>query len=788
MAGRNLFAEQSPRGRNLFAQEAPVFQDLPADFKPEMFAGEPEQSERPFDIAALRTSQTPATGEPRRAAGTVSALARPLLETGLATAGAVIGTPATPGPGTLAGGGLGFAIGAELADHLDEFLGLRERQPLSVELTEAGKDVAKGAAFEAGGQSLVKVAVPVAKAVAGAVAKIPSKASAIKEAGEIIAANTSSGPIIAKNIEEARVLEEAIPGLKFSRGQATGDPAIIKFERARARMPGEVAAQQAEQTAKNTAAVREFISKQKGAEGIEDAITPLLRQQESVESAIAATGERLGKEAARLTEGLPATDAGKVIREELRAAEKEARRQAGELFEQVPEFEINASRLLTKIEQLSKPLSKFEDVGKNIPEEFGFYKEVLEGGPVTPQDLQGLRSQVAESIRDAKQAATPNNRKVSRLTQLLDEVDSVLAEAGVGEGTAASALKTAQKFFRKEVIEKFRKGTTSDVLKQVAKGDKITNANVASSFFKPGPRGAEAVQEFMSSVGDKATAKKALVDFVQQDLIEKAVNPSTGEMVGNKLKTWLAKNNHALTELGIKENFSTIQKASDAVEQAFKNKAVFDKSVASKLLNSDVGTEVKNAFAKGSKKAAARQLVGKLKGDKKALSGLQNATIDHIITQAETTAVDAFKNPIVSVAALERESRKFGPALEVLFEGAPDKLKALELYKSTLRTLQRTEKSPLGGGSDTFENIMTALSKASGITSLKSVNIAKAFLRPISEMREAQVNALLNRAAFDPDFAKTLIDASKGKPADQVIRRLQGHIASLTAKEISPEE
>ena len=41
--------------------------------------------------------------------------------------------------------------------------------------------------------------------------------------------------------------------------------------------------------------------------------------------------------------------------------------------------------------------------------------------------------------------------------------------------------------------------------------------------------------------------------------------------------------------------------------------------------------------------------------DKKALAGVQNATIDHIIKQAETTAVDVFQQPIISVAALDKQ-------------------------------------------------------------------------------------------------------------------------------------
>jgi hypothetical protein len=175
-------------------------EDFDADYQAELQT-QIEQSEIPFSgVAALRGSTSPTTGEPREAAYLTSQISRPFLETGLGIAGASLGTGATPGVGTIAGGGLGYAIGKDLADKLDQFMGLKEEKPLLLEFIDPIIDIPTGAAYEAGGLSLAKAAGPALKFVASKI-PIPTKKGTIKAAGEVLAAQTEKGPIIAKNIE-----------------------------------------------------------------------------------------------------------------------------------------------------------------------------------------------------------------------------------------------------------------------------------------------------------------------------------------------------------------------------------------------------------------------------------------------------------------------------------------------------------------------------------------------------------------------------------------------------------
>ena len=918
---------------NMLATKYPkAYGDLPAKYTPQKpgqdigsflettpkWTGREQQMAEPMSVARIPGSS--AIGESQGAKGLTREampVLRPAIEAGASIGTALVASPSTPA-GMAVAGGLGYGMGSEAADLIEQWAGAPSRQqPETVvgQLGQSAKDVAFGTTMEMGGQLAVKGISASAKFAMNKLKDIGktlppmTKAGAEKRAGEILAAQTADGPLVAQNMAEAEALEEAIPGLKFSRGQSTGDPGIIKFERARARMPGAAAQTQLDQSARNTQAIRSFIDEQKGTAGISDVIEPLSIRREGLQTGVETAGRELEKEGAQLT-GMGAVETGEVIRGAARTGKRVAQKEAGKLFEDVPEFPIDANKLISKIDELSQPSSKFEIVGKNIPEEFPQYKKVLEDaqGITTPQDLQGLRSNLTDSLRDAQSAASPNNRVISRLSQLIGEVDTVLKEAGeiadkgdlatykgktvnpkkiqrqlnevteklkgteelskakpdvdkiyselqnksvpgimqqvaepeenyvkrlvkdyqkilkkdppmlqakekpmskylkekkeslekvmsgleVTESSTkiegAQKLKTAQQFFKKEVIEKFKTGTTGDILKKGAGGDKVSNAQIASRYFKPGRTGAEQADDFIKSVGDNKEAKVALEDYIKQDLLSASTNPLTGEIVETKLKTWLSKYKPSLKKLGLENKFDSVVKATEELNKAKDIQIAFDKSVASKILNSDVDSAVKNAFASGSKKKSAERLMRQLRGDKKAISGLQNATVDHIITNAETTATDAFNNPVLSLAKVEREFKKLKPALDVVFKDSPTKLTALNNFKKALGIMQRGKTSPLGGGSDTAENVITAMSKASGLTHSRTLNIVKALSKPLRDMGDDQVNAILNRAAFDPEFAMTLNLAAKGAPVKVIKDRLKGHLVALGLRETFKKE
>lgn len=84
-------------------------------------------------------------------AQTAAKIARPALEYGGATVGAMAGAPLGPA-GSVAGAATLYAGGKSVADLIDEYVGLKESPSLGKRLAQGAKDVTTGGLMEMGGQ------------------------------------------------------------------------------------------------------------------------------------------------------------------------------------------------------------------------------------------------------------------------------------------------------------------------------------------------------------------------------------------------------------------------------------------------------------------------------------------------------------------------------------------------------------------------------------------------------------------------------------------------------------
>ena len=763
---------------------------------------------------------------------------RPVLETAGATTGAIVGggaglltgpgAPAATPTGAALGGGLGYAMASELADLFENFMGLREPQPISVEFEEAAKNVALGTTMEMGGQAIVPGLAATGKALknipgvqaTGEFLKEaipPLKAKVVRQrAGEVLAAMTDNGPIIAQNMDEARALEQTIPGLKFQRGQLTGDPNIIKFERALEREPGSFAKDQLERKAANTQAVKDFIESQKGPGTLEDTKKILQAQRDLAEKGVMQSRGALEAATTELGKGQGVREAGTTIKAELKAGKEAAKKEGKKLYQSIPDFEINAKSLVDKINDISKPMTEYEDISKNVPNDlFNRFKEKLikAEGKTTPRDLEGFQSELKAKLREIESPGGEiNERKASRLKSAINAINNVLDN--VGESVDVASQKTlkgkefmvkqlkarlenaktpeaanqlqdliakaeqniietkrtaapageqyreARKFWKTEVIDKFKKGEAGEILKSNWKGDRVDDAQVVSRYFKPKDIGISAAKQFKNAVGNNPKAMAAIEDAIKQDMLANAVNPVTKEITEAGLKRWLAKYGPALKEYGLENKFNTIVKARQQLDDALTFKVDFNKSEASKLLDSDVGTEIKNALNAGSKGKAMIELMKKMKGDKRGIEGIQNALIEEI-QQIPTT----------KIATIENTYKKYKQAFNVAFHNNPEKLKAMRNYIDALKKLDIGSKSPVGFDSPTAEHLLTSFFKNAAMGGGRLTNTVKAFMAPLKAIGKDEATRLFTKASLDPDFAHQLIMQSR-KPDPTAIRTL----------------
>ncbi|HUV71456.1 MAG TPA: hypothetical protein VMW25_00460, partial [Clostridia bacterium] len=242
---------------------------------------------------------------------------------------------------------------------------------------------------------------------------------------------------------------------------------------------------------------------------------------------------------------------------------------------------------------------------EGAPQHKGWDK-VAAGKPIMSlKDLQGLRSEILEDLRTAKDKGMPRSLR-ARLAQAVEAIDNKLTSGGEG----GKELVKAQKYFKENVIDKYHVGSNKAVLMGE---ESVQDAMIAGKYFKEGPAGEQAATEFMNVLGDSPTAKAALKESINDNMLDAVVSPKTKEVTEAALNRWLKTHKLALKKLGLTDDYSSLTKARQQLDIALANSKKFEKSVASSVLKADVNDVVKKAFAKGSKEQSAKDLMDDLK-------------------------------------------------------------------------------------------------------------------------------------------------------------------------------
>ncbi len=395
-------------------------------------------------------------------------------------------------------------------------------------------------------------------------------------------------------------------------------------------------------------------------------------------------------------------------------------------------------------------MNKLEDVAENVPwKQVERLREVLDQA-VTPKDLDGIQSEIKAEIRKLSSGTGEiNQRKISRLSDLNQSIDALLQKASSAETPGAQKLKTARTFWRKEVIDKFKKGDIGDILATRGGDYRVKDSQIASRFFKPGPQGIEAAKKFNAAIGNNPKAMTAIEDAAKQDLLSKF---PTGEITETGLRRWLNQHKGALAEYNLTGKFDDLVKARRQLDDAIRFKKEFDSSEAAKLLGADPQNAIVNALNSGNKGRAAANLMKQTRGNTAAQNGLKNALSDHILEQSQNPATGM----VTRLDKLDQLLKKYKPAMNVLYADDKAALKAFSQARDAFRVNIKGSKSPVGGGSDTAENVLTSAFKALGVSSGRVGSLVRAFIDPLKKQEMNKVNALVNQALLNPDYAYTL--------------------------------
>jgi len=720
---------------------------------------------------------------------------RPALETGGLIGGGIIGTPGGPIL-QVTGAGLGYAAGASIADVL-----YGKHGDLKEEALKTGKNIVIGGSYEAGGQSLGVIIGSayygvkkgnkwIFNKIAEPIKRTFSQKAAEKAAGEVIIANTSNGAIYAKNAKEAAELEKKIPGLKFTVGQRTRDPNIIKLERAQVRKPGIAAQLLDEQTAKNNEALRKYYEQNfPGGSGIDDLVSNLNKQQETLQRGVSTAEKTIQAESSRLPQVGP-EETGQRITDTLRTQSATAKTAADELYGNVENVTVDIADMLSGFDKISKPMSKFENT-RNIPNLLGVVRRYFgkktgtgildaQGNEIVKEipkqlgieDLQGLRSEFLDLAARAKSAINPNRRLASRYSQAAEAVQSAIVKAG----QKSEALLAANKFFKEDYAEIFRQGIVGDILTPGARREisKIPLAQIPSKIWNT--RNLTAADQFIKATGNDSQG--IMADYAAYDLMQSM----KGKITTQKLHGWLAKNRPLLKKFGLTNYFNNLRNAQAIVDKATEAATSFEKTAAARILKADPEKAIAAAFTGSSPAQQAQKLVQSLGNDIAAKRGLQKAYADYMVNRIQTTAKDAAGNITISNAQFQKILKDSAGILRVIYKDAPEKVKVIKNLRDAYEIAIRNTKSPIGGGSDTAENLFSELLKVNVLW--RPATIVRGILSIFGKHGDEKISELVTRGLFDAEYAEFLKQAARQKTIPEFTSVIDEAITKLNRYQI----
>lgn len=295
----------------------------------------------------------------------------------------------------------------------------------------------------------------------------------------------------------------------------------------------------------------------------------------------------------------------------------------------------------------------------------------------------------------------------------------------------------------------------------------------------------EGANELIRAIGkDKAVV--TMRDYFNRDLADK----TKGDLSPINVMKWVQKNVETLKKYGLMDEYKGL---------AVANK---DYAIVNKVLGADREKVISNVLGQGRDiKMNAIRLMGMAKGNKEAEQGIQRAVGDHILKTIYNTAKDLAGGRVISNAKFVRVLDGYKPALEVIYKNNPEKLKMLEAIQEAVEIMNRTAKSPTGGGSDTFEltaskfgGLMKRVAGrfggatvGAGVGSIAGGPIGAAVgatagmagWEAFSKHSAENINRFMLRATFDPAYAQTLIAMAKGVKGKAMDSMVAAQMAKL---------
>lgn len=750
----------------------------------------------------------------------VSRFARPLLEIGGMIGGGMVGAPAAPatlGLSIVAGEGLGYATGAAVADELDSFLKLVDKWGWKQKYAKGSRDVAKGLMLSMGGQLIGKAASAGYNKLADYFTKLKEKFPSMSDAAILSKARQeleSMRAMTPKMESTTKTTEDVLKRLDIKTpptfAQKTGSRTAAAYEQAVSAQDKEIGAILGVQDAQIKKEALGTIDKVLGTgHTVDDLVSGVIAQKKSLENQAAQALQSVEKKVVPLFTVPTPQAVGKHMEEALSTAKVAQKKLMETEYAKIPtNIELSGTPLKDSLRTIFKDYKMKGGGPGTLPKPI--IKQIQAGlkegkGNVTFDQLRDWRSQLGEEIRDNITGMNPNLKLVRRLKIIGNGVDDAMdqmANLGKGHEAVISQYRRASDLY-KEYVKTFRKGTVGEVLQpgDLSTGGKIAYSEIPNRFFRTGKM--DVADDLINALG-KERAGKMIDDYAAFDFVLKSAN--NGVLNTKQAASWLFRNKTVLDKYGLYDKYKSIVQSGKIADDVAGELKAYTESIASRVLNADVGKVILNVFSGAGARNSAQTMrelleLSGVKGNPAAIRGFKSSFKNFMFKQTELSGVDALQNPLQSIDKIGKFLETYMPAMRVLYKGEQDKIQALLDYHSMLRMLSRNKNVSYAGGSPTVEKAtgtvqkvkseilnrfaqLGAIKMGKGWFYSASRNLVMALLRAPGKYTTEQVDILLKEAIFNPDVAKTIMEATKPvnfKANAELGRSMKYHLLTMGA-------
>jgi hypothetical protein len=441
------------------------------------------------------------------------------------------------------------------------------------------------------------------------------------------------------------------------------------------------------------------------------------------------------------------------------------------------------------------------------------------GEAATPTELQGLRSELLDIERTARDAGRRNEARIAG--RIADDVLDALNSLPETAGPYAVARE-----FSRNLNEVFRGGGVAP-LARTAGGSEPRVApelTLETLLGSGGPRAAVAARDLQVATGDSPATRAAIEDYLTRSFRNAAV-ATDGRVKTESATNWMRRNDALLQRfpelrnrfaetMSAQRQAETLAARQETVESGLRQRSdkrmdrLLDQrqeSAVARFLNAEPGAEVSRVFDADDPAAMAASLRRSIDRDPsgQALAGLRGAFVDRLFTRARQTTPDGavFKGSAIMDAL---NDPKQAAALQTVFD--PPALQRLRQIGTELTALERARGAgSLPGGviedapAKVLNFVATILAArfggqlgastglAGGLQAAgKASSAASKFVRFLTVDRAQRI---LRDAVTDPELFSALMSPFRtSQQQNEAVRKLQGWMAGTAGRAAAGEE